>query len=100
MRNAYNFKELKPRKNPYAKLLKRQAEIGGDDFIDPEDQKRKADIADFADKLIDENDEALLALAESRLAAANEADYISGEDLMRELGITEEDLAGIDVEIE
>lgn len=100
MRDEYNFKELNPRKNPYAKLLKRQPEICGCGFIDLEDPERKAAIADLAAKLMDENDETLLSLAESRLATANEADYISGEDLMRELGITDEDLVGIEVEVE
>ena len=76
MRDEYNFKELNPRKNPYVQSLKRQPEICGESSADFDKANRETAIADFAAKLMDENDETLLSLAESRLATANEADYI------------------------
>ena len=46
------------------------------------------------------SDAILLAEAEKRMAANDDSENISHEDLLAELGITEEELADVDVEIE
>lgn len=46
------------------------------------------------------SDYLLLAEADRRMAANNDAENISHEDLMRSLGITQEELDAVDVEIE
>lgn len=46
------------------------------------------------------SDYMLYTEAESRMANNNPSENISHEDLMKELGITQDDLDGVDVEIE
>ena len=46
------------------------------------------------------SDYLLLAEADRRMAANNDAENISHEDMMRSLGITREELDAVDVEIE
>lgn len=46
------------------------------------------------------SDAILLAEAEKRMAANDDSENISHEDLLAELGITEDELADVDVEIE
>ena len=46
------------------------------------------------------SDYLLLAEADRRMAANNDAENISHEDMMRSLGITQEELDAVDVEIE
>lgn len=54
-------------------------------------------VASLMDAL---SDDLLLAEAEQRLADGNHSEYISQEEMMQELGLTDADLAGVDVEIE
>ena len=46
------------------------------------------------------SDYLLLAEADRRMAANNDAENISHEEMMRSLGITQDELDGVDVEIE
>ena len=46
------------------------------------------------------SDSLLLAEAERRMAASDSAETISHADMLRELGLSEEDLAEVEVEIE
>lgn len=48
----------------------------------------------------DVSDYILLSEAEKRMADNNDSENISHEQMLKELGITEKDLDGIDVEIE
>lgn len=48
----------------------------------------------------DVSDYLLLSEAEKRMADNNDSENISHEQMLKELGITEKDLEGIDVEIE